>query len=144
MSELSNCPKCNNIFVKTKFRDVCESCWKEEDKIFERVYQFIRKRENRMATMSQVVEATEVEEELLLKFIKTGRLKLAQFPNLGYYCEKCGTLIRVGKLCEECSDGLRTDLSIHKLEVDRRKEIEKRDKHATYFAVDEKYRRRGN
>ncbi len=142
MSELSNCPKCNNIFVKTQFRDVCESCWKEEEKVFESVYQFIRKRENRMATMSQVVEATEVEEELLLKFIKSGRLKLAQFPNLGYYCEKCGTLIRAGKLCEDCSDGLRKDLNIHKVETNRRKEMEDRERQATYFAVDEKFRSR--
>ncbi|MFO1444408.1 hypothetical protein KDN24_14610 [Bacillus sp. Bva_UNVM-123] len=144
MAELTNCPNCGEIFVRNQFRDICQNCWKEEEKSYERVYQFIRKRENRTATMAQVVEATEVEEALLLKFIKSGRLKLAQFPNLGYPCDKCGTNIREGKLCASCTDEFRKDLSTHTMEEERRKEIEKREKHTTYFAVDEKFRRRGN
>ncbi|QED49609.1 TIGR03826 family flagellar region protein [Cytobacillus dafuensis] len=143
MAELINCPNCDSIFVKSQFRDVCEKCWKEEEKAYETVYNFMRKRENRAATMKQVVEATEVEEELILKFVKTGRLKLTQFPNLGYPCDKCGSIIRSGKICDKCTEELRKDLNIHSAEEERRKEIEKRDKQATYFAVDEKFRRRG-
>lgn len=144
MAELTNCPNCGDIFVKNQFRDICQNCWKEEEKAYERVYQFIRKRENRTATMAQVVEATEIEEDLLLKFIRTGRLKLAQFPNLGYPCDKCGAFIREGKLCDKCTEEFRNDLSTHTMEEDRRKEIEKRERQATYFAVDEKFRKRGN
>ena len=144
MAELTNCPNCGEIFVKNQFRDICQNCWKEEEKAYERVYQFIRKRENRTATMAQVVDSTEIEEELLLKFIRTGRLKLAQFPNLGYPCDKCGVLIREGKLCDKCTEEFRKDLSTHTMEEGRRKEIERRDKQATYFAVDEKFRKRGN
>ncbi|MBS4190251.1 hypothetical protein KHA94_08550 [Bacillus sp. FJAT-49705] len=143
MAELTNCLKCDSIFVKNKFRDVCEKCWKEEEKAYETVYNFMRKRENRAATMKQVVEATDVEEELILKFVKTGRLKLTQFPNLGYPCDKCGAIIRSGKICDKCTEELRKDLHIHSAEEERRKEIEKRDRQATYFAVDEKFRRRG-
>lgn len=140
MAELTNCPNCNEIFVKSHFRDVCEKCWKEEELAYEKVYKFIRKRENRAATMDQVVEATEVKEELLLKFVKTGRLKLTQFPNLGYPCDKCGAIIKEGKLCDDCTEDLRKELEIHTMEEDRRKEIEKREKHATYFAMNEKIR----
>ncbi|MBU8881171.1 hypothetical protein BGM26_19800 [Bacillus sp. FJAT-29790] len=142
MAELTNCPNCNEIFVKNKFRDICQTCWKEEEKAYETVYQFIRKRENRAATMAQVVDTTGVEEELILKFIKTGRLKLTQFPNLGYPCDKCGAIIKEGKICKRCAEELRKDLDIHSAEELRRKEIERREKHATYFAVDEKFRRR--
>lgn len=138
MAELSNCPKCNGIFVKNKFREVCETCWKEEEKAYDTVYKFIRKRENRAATIIQVVEATGVEETLLLKFIKTGRLKVTQFPNLGYPCDKCGTIIREGKLCETCATELRKDLEVHRAEEERRKEIANREKHGTYFVADEK------
>src|SRR4051812_444551 len=107
MPDVINCPSCGNLMVRNKFRDVCGNCWKEEEKLYDIVYKFIRIRENRAATIPQVVEATGVEEEVLLKFIKMGRLKLTQFPNLGYPCDKCGTIIRTGKLCNSCAQELR-------------------------------------
>ncbi|EWG11482.1 TIGR03826 family flagellar region protein [Cytobacillus firmus] len=141
MPELSNCPKCDSIFVKTQFRDVCQDCWKEEEKDFETVYQFIRKRENRTATMIQVVEATGIEEDLILKFIRSGKLKLAQFPNLGYPCEKCGVSIREGKICKSCAGELRKSLQEFTAEEERRIEMAKREKQGTYFVVDGKYKK---
>ncbi|MDE3840156.1 hypothetical protein C0966_12450 [Bacillus methanolicus] len=142
MGELANCPKCGEIFVKTQFRDICQKCWKEEEKAFEIVYQFIRKRENRAATIQQVVEATGVEEELIFKFIRTGRLILTQFPNLGYPCDKCGKIIREGKLCETCTEELRKELQQHEAEEERKREIEKREKQRAYFVIDKKYHNR--
>ncbi|EIJ80511.1 membrane protein [Bacillus methanolicus PB1] len=142
MGELANCPKCGEIFVKTQFRDICQKCWKEEEIAFETVYQFIRKRENRAATIQQVVEATGVEEELIFKFIRTGRLILTQFTNLGYPCDKCGKLIREGKLCETCIEVLRKELQLHEAEEERKREIEKREKQRAYFVLDEKYHNR--
>ncbi|MFE8701672.1 TIGR03826 family flagellar region protein [Cytobacillus sp. FJAT-54145] len=141
MAELTNCPKCDSLFVKNQFRDVCEKCFKEEEKAFETVYQFIRKRENRTATMSQVEEATGVEEELILKFVKNGRLKLTQFPNLGYPCDKCGKVIQKGKLCNPCTEELRKQLDLLNQQEERENAIKKREKQATYFTVDEKFRR---
>ena len=46
--------------VVNQFRDICEVCYKEEEKQFENVYKYMRKRENRAATMEQIVEATDV------------------------------------------------------------------------------------
>ncbi|MDF1507817.1 hypothetical protein PZE06_06435 [Robertmurraya sp. DFI.2.37] len=138
MDQLANCPKCGEIFVKNKFRDICQACWQEEEAAYEKVYQFIRKRENRMATMHQVEEGTGVEEALILKFIKTGRLKLAQFPNLGYPCDRCGKLIQKGKLCNACTETLKKELDLHNMEEERKKELEKREKQITYFTLDEK------
>ena len=91
MPDLVNCANCGNIMVANQFRDICEDCYKEEEKQFEIVYKYMRKRENRAATMEQIVEATDVSEELLLKFIKSGRIQVKQFPNLGYPCDKCGS-----------------------------------------------------
>jgi flagellar operon protein (TIGR03826 family) len=142
MGELANCPKCGEIFVKTQFRDICQKCWKEEEKAYETVYQFMRKRENRAATIPQIVEATGVEEELLFKFIRNGRLLLTKFPNLGYPCDKCGKIIREGKLCASCKEELRKELELHEAEEERKREIERREKQATYYAVDEKDRKR--
>ncbi|MDQ0218423.1 hypothetical protein ELQ35_03495 [Peribacillus cavernae] len=131
--ELTNCPNCDALFAKTKFRDVCDACYKEEEKKFDTVYQYIRKRENRMAMISQVVEATGVDESLIIKFVKTGKLRTSQFPNLGVLCEQCGTLTREGRLCNSCSTSLRSELNLHEQEEARRREIEIKEKRTTYF-----------
>lgn len=135
MSELSNCPNCNSVFVKTQFREVCQNCWKEEEKQFETVYQFIRKRENRAATIGQVEEQTGVEEELILKFIRSGRLQITHFPNLGYPCDKCGKIIRTGKLCETCAVELRKELQTHETEEARKQQLNRK---STYFTAKDK------
>ncbi|MFL8936255.1 TIGR03826 family flagellar region protein [Rossellomorea oryzaecorticis] len=110
MSEITNCPRCNALFMKNKFRDVCEKCYKEDEKMYETVYQFLRKRENRAATMETIMEKTGVEEELLYKWVKKGRIQTKLFPNLGYPCDKCGKIINNGKLCQGCADSLKRDL----------------------------------
>jgi flagellar operon protein (TIGR03826 family) len=133
MAELMNCPKCGRLFVKSQFRDVCEQCYREEEALFEKVYQFLRKRENRTATMAQVVEATEVEEGLIIKWIKTGRLKLVHFPNLGYPCDRCGKMIREGRLCTECNMDLQKQLK--QLEQDQQRLSQR--KSTTYYVSKE-------
>ncbi|MFJ7639485.1 MAG: TIGR03826 family flagellar region protein [Peribacillus sp.] len=134
--DLFNCPNCNSLFVKSKFRDVCDACYKEEEAQFDKVYDYIRKKSNRTASMVQVVDATGVEEELIIKFVKTGKLRIAQFPNLGIPCEKCGTVIRSGRLCDSCSQSIRSGLETYENEEKRRLEIEERDKKNTYFTKD--------
>ncbi|KMY51853.1 TIGR03826 family flagellar region protein [Peribacillus loiseleuriae] len=136
--ELTNCANCNTVFVKSAFRDVCNACYKEEEVQFDIVYKYIRKAVNRTATMQQVVDATGVTEELLIKFVKKGRLRLSQFPNLGYPCEKCGTLIKEGRLCMNCTHSIRADLAAVEKEEQRRQEIAERDhKNAYYSRMDE-------
>ncbi|MCC3356937.1 TIGR03826 family flagellar region protein [Bacillus sp. REN16] len=136
MAELMNCPNCGALFVKTNLRDVCEKCYKEEQAAFDTVYTFIRKKENRTATIFETAEGTGVEEELIIKFIRTGKLKLAQFPNLGYPCQKCHTIIREGVLCEDCTKDLRSELSAFEKDEERKKELNERDKEkGAYFSV---------
>jgi flagellar operon protein (TIGR03826 family) len=133
MEQLINCPNCNDIFVKNQFRDLCPKCWKREEDDFQTINQFMRKRENRAATIEQVVKYTGVDEELILKFIKKGRLQLTNFPNLGYPCDKCGRIIRTGKLCEKCSQGLREELNTFQAEEKRKQELQLRER-KTYYS----------
>lgn len=127
MPDVMNCPNCGALFVKNAFRDVCPKCWKQEEEEFETVYKFMRQRENRAATIDQIVDQTGVKEDLILKFIKKGRLQIAQFPNLGYPCDKCGRIIRKGKLCEKCASELRNELEVFRKEEQRRKELHERE-----------------
>ncbi|MEN8701716.1 TIGR03826 family flagellar region protein [Bacillus infantis] len=138
MAELSNCPICGELFVRNQFREVCQSCWKDEEMAFETVYQYIRKRENRAATIVQVENATSVDEDLILKFIRTGRLKITQFPNLGYPCDKCGAIIREGKLCTKCKDSLIKGINAHNEEEERKRERAEREKNSTYFSANQR------
>jgi flagellar operon protein (TIGR03826 family) len=134
MSDLTNCPNCGKIMAKNKFRDICQDCYKVEEKQFETVYRYMRKRENRAATIRQIVEATEVSEELILKFIKSGRIQVAHFPNLGYPCDKCGRIIRTGKLCERCLTELRGELTDFQKDEKRKQELREREKRGTYLS----------
>jgi flagellar operon protein (TIGR03826 family) len=121
MGELMNCPKCNALFVKS-LHSVCEKCRKEEELQFDKVYTFLRKKENRSATITEIAEGTGVNEDLIMKFVKEGRLRTAMFPNLGYPCDRCGTQIQQGKLCLACLDNLQQGLNIHELEKQKAEE----------------------
>lgn len=141
MPNLANCPRCGNLFVKA-FRTVCDKCHKDHEKMFDTVYNFIRKRENRMATMTEVVEATGVEEYIVAQFIREGRLKISLFPNLTYPCQSCGQHIKQGKICTKCQKGIHSDLSMMSAEKEveeKRKEQERqRALKQTYTTLDER------
>lgn len=140
MAELSNCPDCGDIFIKNLFRENCEKCFKEEERMYEIVYQFLRQRKNRAATMDVVIRETGASEKMLYKWIRKGRLQRALFPNLGYPCEKCGNLIQEGKLCKNCISQIKKDLDIFEEEKNRQQEIQERERSRTYYSVDERFK----
>lgn len=132
MGELANCPKCNALFIKSTFKTICDACFKEEEKAYETVYNFLRKRENRTATLLEVVDGTGVSEDLILKFIRQKRLQLSNFPNLGYPCDKCGKAIQDGKLCINCAKELKAE--IEKLQKFDEWKKDKGDNGSAYYA----------
>ena len=110
MAEIRNCPSCGEFFNYTGVRDVCYKCAQREEDMYQIVYRFLRKRENRAATVDRIVEATGVDEEVLYKWVRKGRLHPAVFPNLGYPCDNCGKITNKGKLCQDCQDDLKSEL----------------------------------
>jgi flagellar operon protein (TIGR03826 family) len=140
MGQLANCSQCGGLYVTNAFRNICEACYRKEETLFQTVYEYIRKRENRTATLIHVVRATGVEENLIYKFIKQGRLHLAHFPNLGYPCEQCGALIREGRICVECRDELKKELNtIKEIEEHQRQAQTKTPERATYHAINKDF-----
>lgn len=137
MAELANCERCGEVFVKT-IRDICQSCFKQEEKDFETVYTFLRQRKNREATLQEIVKATEVEEEIIIKFIKNRRLRTSQFPKLAYPCEKCQTPIVSGKLCSLCSEKLLTELEQYEKNEERSAQLTERTNVYYTFNKDDK------
>ncbi|MBB6453632.1 flagellar operon protein (TIGR03826 family) [Salirhabdus euzebyi] len=139
MGELANCPTCGALFVKG-VQSVCQKCYKEEEKAFETVHGYIRKKENRTATVPEVSETTGVEERLIMKFVKERRLHTTHFPNLTYGCERCGEPIGEGKICNNCKDELRADLSLEE-KIETIREKQDRESKITYFSVNRKDKR---
>lgn len=109
MANLSNCTRCGKLYVK-QFRDICRDCYLEEEKAYRKVLNFLKQRKNREATLDEVVKATGVEERIIRKFLKEKWLSPADYPKLGYPCERCGTLILTGSICFNCANELRTEL----------------------------------
>lgn len=69
MEEIVSCPKCKALFVRNKFRNYCDNCYKDEEKMFDKVSHFLKKRDDRMATLDLVIKETGIEEDLLIKSI---------------------------------------------------------------------------
>lgn len=118
--QLTNCARCGRLFVKDSIRDICLDCYREEEEAFEKVRNFLKKRENRTASMAQVVEKTGVEEKQILKWIRSGRLRIVNFPNLQYPCENCGRPIKKGRFCDRCQKEFKVELERYEREKKRR------------------------
>ena len=124
---------CSTFFNYTGLREVCHSCAQKEEDLYQIVYRFLRKRENRAANIDRIEEATGVERELLYKWVRKGRLHPAIFPNLGYPCDNCGHLTNKGKLCDKCSNGIKSDLRTFEAAKEFRDSILEQDR-VTYHA----------
>lgn len=133
MAELRNCPMCGTFFNYTGLREVCHNCAQKEEDLYQIVYRFLRKRENRAATIERIEEATGVDRELLYKWVRKGRLHRTMFPNLGYPCDNCGHITNRGKLCDKCSDEIKSGLRTFEAAKDFRESILQKDR-ATYHA----------
>lgn len=133
MAELRNCPMCDEFFNYTGLREVCHNCAQKEEDMYQVVYRFLRKRENRAANVDRIEEATGVSRDLLYKWVRKGRLHPASFPNLGYPCDNCGHLTTKGKLCQNCQDDLKSDLRTFEAAKEFREDVVRRDR-GTYHA----------
>lgn len=105
---LGNCPRCGRLFANN-FRDICPACIKNIEQEYERCLEYLRS--EKTATIQEVSEATEVSIRQITKFIREGRISIANNPNMMYPCEVCGVLIREGNMCDSCRGRLARDLS---------------------------------
>lgn len=112
---LDNCKICGRLFVK-EHTDICLDCYHEIEREFNRVEDFLKIEQNRLATLEIVSEQTNVSKKRIANFIRDGRIYADDFPQLGYPCKSCGTLIKRQVLCNDCYEQLVTEIkkSLHK------------------------------
>ncbi|WP_052487718.1 hypothetical protein [Gordoniibacillus kamchatkensis] len=61
-------------------------------------------REHMDCTLQELHEATEVPTNLILKFIREGRISTKGAKNFEYPCAMCGKPIKVDTICSSCQD----------------------------------------
>lgn len=108
MPEIRNCLRCKKLFMYTVGPKICENCKKLEEEEFERVRQFVK--EFPGATIQEVSRETGVSRQLIYRFLKEGRLEVAEDSPIALLCENCGTRIRSGRFCVNCSKKLANEL----------------------------------
>lgn len=105
---IANCKRCGRIYNRVR-RDICPNCIEEEDQLYLKVREFLR--ENRDASLEEVVKATEIPMQTLIQMIQDGRIMLRDNPNMAYPCERCGSLTQSGRYCMKCTKEIANSLS---------------------------------
>lgn len=100
--EVKACKKCNRLFQYVTGPVICQACKEDEEKVFTAVRDYIR--ENKGATMEEVCRETGVAISLVEKFLKQGRLEVAEDSPIKLTCERCGVTIRTGRYCNHCKE----------------------------------------
>ncbi|WEK52955.1 MAG: hypothetical protein P0Y55_10125 [Candidatus Cohnella colombiensis] len=127
---VANCPKCGKIFQRN-IRNLCQSCSTEEDthlKVLEQ--QLLRNRQLSNAELSSKVA---IPEDKIRYLIRSGKLRLHDYPNLADSCDNCEAPIRKGTLCLSCSTKIQNDIE-YAIEQDRL--LKERIKANTYISRD--------
>jgi flagellar operon protein (TIGR03826 family) len=114
---LTNCPKCGKLMARN-LRNMCPGCHQDIELQYEKCLKYLR--DNRKASMSELSEATGVSTAQITKFIREGRISVAEAANLSYACEVCGGPIYEGHLCDPCRQRLVKDVNGMKEDEQRR------------------------
>lgn len=130
---VDNCPKCGRLYVKN-IMELCQPCIKELENQYVICAEYLRK--NRGTNIQELSDATEIPIKEITRFIREGRISIANAPNMMLPCEVCGTLIREGHMCDSCRSRLSKDLSRAAAETAAANETPKSGNNAAYRAVD--------
>ncbi|MDD3364549.1 MAG: hypothetical protein PHZ03_06170 [Syntrophomonas sp.] len=114
-ASLRNCPECGRIFGYMG-RNLCPECLGKEENEYMTVRKYVR--DHPGAGVFEVAEATGIEEEKILQFLRDGRLQSRGFQGT-LECERCGNKITGGRYCEACRGQM--DASIRQVAPPRNK-----------------------
>lgn len=99
MADIKNCSKCGRMFAAEGSQKFCSRCRNDDDENFKKVREYVY--DNPDANIPEVSEATEVDEEAILRFLRMGKLIL-KGDGMGLDCERCGKSISSGRFCDTC------------------------------------------
>jgi len=112
---------------------LCQSCIKELEHEYEICVNYLR--ENKGTNIQELSDATGISIKEITRFIREGRISIANAPNMMYPCEVCGTLIRDGHMCDSCRSRLRKDLT-NAVKENSAEDTTKKTSDGAYRAID--------
>ena len=108
--KMKNCSSCGKVFISINNSRICMDCREKEEQWEKEVVTYVR--DHPKSQISEIVEATGVQEPIIRRMIREGRF-VSTGAELFYPCEKCGSPIQRGQYCEKCQKELRDDLAAH-------------------------------
>lgn len=101
---LESCEICGLLFQKVR-SSICPRCVEKLEEDMKKVRRFLRVNPNK--TVEEIAEATEVEEEIIIRFIQEGNIQVAKPPeSVKRNCVGCGVPIMNGERCPKCQQKL--------------------------------------
>ncbi|MFZ5945241.1 MAG: MerR family transcriptional regulator [Bacillota bacterium] len=101
--DLKNCPECGKVFVYNNV-NLCPACRKQDEAEFIKVKEYLQK--NPKIGIFDLAEATEVDEEKIVRWVREGRIEGKNYSGISVSCDRCGKLIQSGRYCTQCSSEL--------------------------------------
>lgn len=105
--EVRSCVKCRKLF-QSYGQSVCPVCLQEVDRQFDLVKNYLY--DNPGASMENVCRETKVDQHLIVRWLREGRLITDDSYAALLECITCGAPIRSGRYCEKCNNELRRAL----------------------------------
>lgn len=106
---VAHCPSCGNVFQKNA-RNLCSSCATVVDEHLLSIERYLMR--NRLATTEQTADATSLPLKQIRTWIRKGKIRIFNYPNLSDECDLCATSIRSGNLCYSCMNKIKDDISM--------------------------------
>lgn len=107
-TNLIACRVCGVIMVRLA-RDTCPKCFQEEEKIFQKVRDFLRA--NNGASLEDVAIHTGCSIEQVEGFLRSGRLERVGVKKVAHPCQLCQKIIYEGVVCPDCRKNLKEQVT---------------------------------
>lgn len=125
---VAHCTICGKIF-QMNMRGLCANCSAEEDTDIKALEKLLMR--NRQMNATEVAEAADIPRQKVLTYIRKGKIRLFDYPNLADECDVCAAPIRRGTMCTKCSTRIQDEIA-HELEQERL--MKERARASSYFS----------
>lgn len=100
MDNIASCPVCGKIFEFNNFRSVCNECLSQDMSDFDRIRDFLYVHPR--AKVFEVSNSLDIPVPVIKRYLREGRLEIIEKNQRFLTCEKCGSPICSGTLCDDC------------------------------------------